>query len=250
MTDSIRQFVGVFNAVVEECEAFLFITRDSDLQRDACAKLDGLLLEIANYKQSAIAVDDENSANLLLGCECVAKFLTSEIRMWLFLKAEQPDKAWDMLVDAQRYVLDAIRSDEGFAHLDKYLDRLNAIEHLVFPPQVFLSSGMIVEAQICSICEQDYEKCGHIKGRPYMGSFCVVRLVPSALDHVAIVENPANKRCRVLKFSVEGGNRNRMTWRVEPIAAGNDKPQEFVARSVIDTFGGDQDSLHPEVKIP
>jgi hypothetical protein len=36
-------------------------------------------------------------------------------------------------------------------------------------------------------------------------------------DHVAIVEVPANKQCRIVEFSAEGGHGNRMTWRVRPL---------------------------------
>ena len=49
-----------------------------------------------------------------------------------------------------------------------------------------------------------------------MGKFCTVRLIASAVDHVALVDDPADKRCRILKFSAEGGYRNRMTWLIEP----------------------------------
>ena len=75
---------------------------------------------------------------------------------------------------------------------------------------------MIVKSQICSICGGEYEDCEHVKGRPYMGQLCTVKLIPSKVDHVSIVTNPANKHCRIVSFSAEGGNRNRMTWRIHP----------------------------------
>lgn len=246
MSEPIKLSLGRFNEIVGECQVFLFITRDSDLQKQACNKLEDALVEIAAQKASVIAIGDEESANVLLGCECVANALIAEITMWLLLKNERPDEAWERLVAAQGHLSNAIRAHEGFAHLDPYIERLDAIEHFVFPPQIFLSSGMIVKSQICSICERDYEDCGHIKGRAYMGQFCVVRLIPSAVDHVAVVDNPANKRCRILKFTAEGGNRNRMTWRVEPSDGLENKAetQEFTTEAIIDTFGGGQDSLH------
>lgn len=36
------------------------------------------------------------------------------------------------------------------------------------------------------------------------------------------VKEPANKKCRIVEFAVEGGKRNRMTWRVEPGSIGQD----------------------------
>lgn len=216
MNYSDSPFVKEFNELVEECEVFICITRDSELQKGACNKLQNELVRISTEKRLAIARDDEDYANLLLSCECVASALMAEIKMWLLLKEGHPDEAWDALVAAQDGMSGAMRAHQGFDHLDQHIERLHAIEHLVFPPQVFLSSGTIVSQQICSICGKEYEDCAHVKGRPYMGRFCTVTLIPSKVDHIAIVDNPASKICRVLKFSTEGGYRNRMTWRIEP----------------------------------
>ena len=216
MNDPVPAFVTEFNKIMDECATFRYITRDSELQKEACTKLRGLLAQIEAKKKSAKASGDEEYANLLLGCGCVASALNSEINMWLLLKEGRPDQAWDELVAAQSNLSSAMRADEGFGHLDDHIRRLDAIELHIFPPQVFLSSGMIVKSQICSICGEEYEDCEHVKGCPYMGKFCTVRLIASAVDHVALVDDPANKRCRILKFSAEGGYRNRMTWLIEP----------------------------------
>ena len=34
-------------------------------------------------------------------------------------------------------------------------------------------------------------------------------------DHVALVDIPADKRCRVISFETKEGYRNRMTWKLE-----------------------------------
>jgi hypothetical protein len=173
------------------------------------------LRQIASEKAAAVGSSDEDYANLLLGCECVARSLFAELQMWLLLKQEDPDAAWDQLIEAQGQALWAVRAHEGFKHLEHHHEKLQVIERVVFPPQVFLSAGLIVERQECSICQADYEDCEHIVGRPYMGEFCwrIARNVQA--DHVSFVEQPADKRCRVLAFEDEGGRRNRMTWRAE-----------------------------------
>jgi hypothetical protein len=216
MNESSSAFVRKFNEIADESMVFTFITRDTNLQNEACIKLEDILAQASAEKASAIAAGAENYANVLLGCECVARALIAEIKMWILLKEGRPDEAWERLVAAQDGLLGAVKAHEGFAHIVHHIRRLDSTEELVFPPQVFLSSGMIVSSQICSICGDDYEECPHVKGRPYMGQFCTVTLIPSKVDHVAIVETPADKRCRILRFSTEGGNRNRMTWRVEP----------------------------------
>ncbi|MGA8540313.1 MAG: hypothetical protein WB566_12495 [Terriglobales bacterium] len=229
-------FVKEFNKLVGECEVFICITRDSELQKEARNKLENELARISAEKKLAIARDDEDYANLLLGCECMASALMAEIKMWLLLMEGRPDEAWDALVAAQDGMSGALRAHQGFGHLNHHIQRLDAIEHLVFPPQVFLSTGMIVSQQVCSICGKEYEDCDHVKGRPYMGRFCAVTLIPSKVDHVAIVDNPANKICRVLRFSTEGGYRNRMTWRVEPGENSEGTADGITAQGIVATL--------------
>ena len=207
-----------FNRTVKEAEVFVSIARDSELQRAACVKLECALAAVSAEKKRAIEQSEEDYANLLLGCQCVATALIAEIKMWLLLKEEMPDEAWDQLVTAQMASVDAVRAHDGFRHVEQNSLRLDAIEALIFPPQVFISSGMIASVQQCSICDEEYEDCPHLIGKPYMGMFCNIIAKGLSADHIAIVEHPADKRCRVIQFGVEGGNRNRMTWRVEPPA--------------------------------
>lgn len=216
MNDSLTPFVSSFNEQVKEAEVFLSIARDSDLQQQAVEKLLAVSISIVTEKESAIKNGIEDYANLLLGCECVTSALIAELKMWLLLKEGKPDAAWDELVTAQMASVDAVRAHPGFAHLSEHNRKLEAIEALVFPPQVFISSGMIVGKQECSICGEEYGDCNHLVGKPYMGRFCYIIAKDLSIDHVAIVEHPADKRCRVQHFDVEGGTRNRMTWKIEP----------------------------------
>jgi hypothetical protein len=216
MNNNLSPFVSSFNIKVKEAEVFLSIARDSTLQQEAIENLMVFSESIASEMATAIENENEDYANLLLGCTCVTSALVAELRMWLLLKEGKPDTAWDELVTAQMASIDAVRAHPGFAHLAEHNRKLEAIEHLVFPPQVFISSGMIVGEQECSICGSEYGDCDHLVGKPYMGRFCYIIAKDLSLDHVAIVEHPADKRCRVQHFDVEGGSRNRMTWKVEP----------------------------------
>lgn len=49
----------------------------------------------------------------------------------------------------------------------------------------------------CSICNEDYETCGHIVGKAYVGQIChiTVRDVRK-ISEVSIVKEPANKLAR------------------------------------------------------
>jgi hypothetical protein len=110
---------------------------------------------------------------------------------------------------------DAIKAHKGFEHLEDHVERLDALEKLIFPQQLYFSMGTIVRRKVCSICKDDYVKCDHISGRPYWGEFCHTNLEDVVVDHVAIVPEAANKRCRVTHFDDGEGRRNTMTWRVE-----------------------------------
>ena len=241
MSKYISEYVADFNDIIEECENLVCITRDRQLQQEAAAKLQQLRMQITVLKQQIVKHGDEDSANLLLGFECVATCLHAEISMWLLLKDEKPDEAWDWLVTAQANAVAAVRAHRGFAHLEKHSGRLATIEEVIFPPQVFMSAGLIVGHQECSICGAKYGECDHLAGKPYMGQFCSIVTKDLRADHVAMVDEPADKRCRIVRFSVFGGTRNRMTWKIEPSEVGNtegeagatDKPMSMTCEAII-----------------
>ena len=218
--------IEALNGQIRDVEVFLYATRCSNLQRRALASLRDLHSEIHALKADAILDKDESGANMLLGFECVVGVLEAELEMWLHLKEGDPDKAWDSLIRAQRLCVAAARAHSGFSHLPQKHQRLLELEHLVFPPQVFVSSGLIVRRQDCSICGQEYEDCDHLLGMPYMGQFCRLVIHEAEVNHVAMVEQPADKSCRVTQFDVEGGTRNRMTWRISPKSTkGEEEPE-------------------------
>lgn len=215
-TANLPDAVAEFNEIIQRAEILLSIARAGELQRAACEELERQAVTLKAEKSKAAAQGDEFLANILLGCECVNTAILSELRMWLALKEGRPHEAWDYLITAQEGAIAATRANEGFAHLHHHYERLEAIEKLVFPPQVFLSSGFIVESQECSICGGEYGDCEHLIGMPYMGRFCQVIARGVSVDHVSIVESPADKRCRIETFGVAGGKRDRMTWAITP----------------------------------
>lgn len=225
--------IKAFNERVEAANELLFITRDSDLQRNAIKDLEGLSATVGAWKRSAIAKKHEENSNLCLGMQCSIAYLTAELKMWLLLKEEKPEEAWNQLVDAQEAAADAMRAHRGFAHLDEFATRMAFYEKTLFPPQMFFSAGLIVEREICTICGQTYGDCEHLVGLPYMGEFCRRRLLCAEPNHIALVRKPANKRCRVVQFSDRRGTRNKMTWRLEPTKV----ETEFTATGVIISEG-------------
>ena len=223
MSDDFPSLAKELNAVIEDAQVFRYITRCPKLQKNAIKSLKDLQTKILSMKSGAVADKDEARANIFLGYECAIFGLIAELEMWLLLKQEDPDKAWDKLVTAQMAYCAAAQADIGFNHVLQHLHRLEEIEKLVFPPQVFMSSGTTAERLTCSICEEEYEHCEHLAGKPYMGKFCGIIAQDVKFEHVALVENPADKRCRIIQFEAEGGFRNRMTWRIENIESHDSK---------------------------
>ena len=211
------KFVDDFNSVLEEAHKMCFITRDAQIQTETIDFLIDFQSRLSSLKAESVDQGKEDAANMLLGFECVTRTIRSELGMYLLLKKEQPDDAWRELINAQYAALGAIRAHQGFSHLENKVLQLEAIEELVFPPQVFLSAGMTLHDVECSVCNESYLECDHVKGKPYMGELCGFIIKEASLDEVSIVDEPADKRCRVTHFGSRDGtqNRNRMTWRIE-----------------------------------
>ena len=228
MTNAVPSFIQSLNKRVKEIQPLLYITRDVELQQGAIESLAQFAVEVADEKAISIKSNQEEYANALLGCECIIGALQAELRMWILLKQEEPDKAWDQLIAAQIACMAAARAHDGFGGASSQLwRRLDRLEHLMFPPQTFMSSGLILEEFHCSICEEDYEDCSHIRGLPYMGQFCRVVITKAKVDHVSLVDSPKDKRCRVLLVGVEGGMRSQMTWLIGE-ADSDDAPTEAI----------------------
>jgi hypothetical protein len=57
----------------------------------------------------------------------------------------------------------------------------------------------------CTICNEAYGECDHVAGRLYMGQMCskLVHEITGA-DHVALVDHPRDKGCRITKVKRDG----------------------------------------------
>lgn len=215
MTETLPGIIKEFNQVTNDVRKFLFVARSSNLQRESVTLLKRFIVKISSEKERAIAARNDDFANLLLGCECLLQALISELEMLILLKEEQPDSAWDYLSDAQLACKSALQAHKAFEEVRSDFQRLKTIEKVLFPPQHFMSFGGVAKVQICSICRQSYENCMHIKGKPYLGEFCNLILDDIEIDHVSLVDKPANKRARIFNFSTDQGVRNLMTWEIE-----------------------------------
>jgi hypothetical protein len=245
-----------YAALVEDLDPLLFVARDGGLQRAMVPRIRELMERMDRERTVAAAGEEERVANILLGLRSLAFAAVNELECYILLKADDPNKAWDRLIDAQMGIESAMRADPSFAYLEAKGHRMREMEFYLFPPQSFMSVGLLVARQECSICRDDYDKCDHIKGRPYRGQFCSVILKEVTPDHVALVDDPANRHCRVVTYSVPGGRRDKMTWVVTPDDPAKPPPPSLPdggmhAEGIMATlsdFGGEWPD--DEVKVP
>lgn len=206
-----------FTDAIEIAEELLWITRDSNLQQAAVRELDSLMSKLETQKEHHVKAECEDSANFVLGLQCVVGSTASELRMYQSLCQEAASEAWDWLVSSQ---VSAVASAKAHESLTSWSDarhiRLFNIECVMFPYQTFMSIGGVYDDMECSICKIDLMKCDHEPGKRYMGEFCTAVVKAMTLDEVSIVANPASKNARVTTID----NKDTLTGRVVQLDEG------------------------------
>ena len=179
------------------------LSRDMKKRGKVLSQIEELLSIAENYKTDIQSSDAPSKcANRILSIELTLECFKYELEMWNDLRNEEWGPAWENMVRAQLSSQRALQADELGEKLGmkSYHRRLNTVEELLFPDQLFTSPGMKTGTAICSICGEEYSnsKCHHIKGRAYNGEMCFTELRDiTEVDHVALVEDPANKLQRV-----------------------------------------------------
>lgn len=211
-----QQVIKELNNSIEEAGEVLFLSKSSQIQYRQCLNLDILHQKVSNFKKEAIYFKNENHANIFLGYECVIGAVKSELLMYLLLKQDKANSAWDRLVAAQIACVHAVRAHPGFAHCNERRNVLLHLEKELFSEQVFISAGFVSKRLDCSICGEHSSKCAHLKGKPYWGKFCEFIHRDPVGDHIALVEMPADKRCRVTSFKTAEGHRDKISSEITP----------------------------------
>jgi hypothetical protein len=223
MNDEGNKFLAEFEKVIKYCERLCYATTAEKHQREAIAKLGALYAEIDARKTRAIVASDEDYANCLLSIGLVTAALEHELNMWVALKEDNSALAWDELIEAQTCATNSVRAHAVAHRMIAFVERLERLEAVLFPPMIFVSLGMIIHASKCSVCDSEYGDCSHIKGLPYMGQMCVRKITEFKTIERSIVPNPANKHARMAAISDGNTTRDLLTWRTVP----ND-PMEYV----------------------
>lgn len=215
MRKDITIFREELNIAIEDCRRFCFMSRAREFQLEKCNILQSFKETASSLKENAISENDEDSANAALSLEDTIDSTINELKMWIALKDDNPNLAWQYLIQAEAALRQATQAHPIASYLEKEALRLDQLEKLLFQPMVFLSPGMIIKDSECSICGERYGECSHIRGRAYMGEHCRRIIKDIVVEEVSFVESPANKNCRVTALTDDSGLlRDFLTWRL------------------------------------
>lgn len=209
-----------FNEIAAISQKKAFITIGIEIQEDEIKTLESYREELKVLKKGFVDRNLENEANLIYCIDNSLLALQYELEMLVNIKKDNMHEAWGNLVNAQ-VTYGAVLSNYPF-ELDSengYMERLISYEKLLFPYLYFQSAGGIIIKSHCSICHQSLSKCDHIKGKLYMGEMCCRIITEMKLEEVSLVENPANKHCRILAIKQNGKTIDIMTLREESTKA-------------------------------
>ena len=213
---TIPQLIDEYLAAVEKASKFEYFVRAKELQQGQIEMLVQLKARIKSFKYGAIQAGQERAANILFHLQCGLNAKVAFLEMWVLLKDDKPYEAWDKLIDAQEYITIAMRADDRGLGLEEFLNHLRTVESVVFPGyKLYNSYGAVIRGGKCTICHQPFDECDHLEGLVYWGILCV-RVHPEivSLDHVAMVEEPCDRRCVVTEITTDDGYyQDYMTWR-------------------------------------
>lgn len=211
----LKSFVEKYNTVLSKAQSTAIFVRGVEFQQEQVKELDNLLIDIELKKKVAINKKNNTESNHLLCLELTTNAVKYELLMLINLKEDKPDNAWKALINAQREIVLAIRNHPiNGDYLNGYAHKLYLYEITLFPKMHFASRGCVVSKSICSICDEPIDCCEHIKGYAYMGQVCceIIQKIES-IDEISLVENPADKLCRIVSLYENGKSIDIFTHR-------------------------------------
>lgn len=208
------EFDATFEATNEKHAAALPAARHLPLQKAAADAYREVTREALRLKKRVVERGDEDSAARLLCGECAAGAMMSTLRLWIAFKEGDMASAWNRIVDAQQAWSGALRAHP----IGQQFRRLAVIpfqaETVLFPHIAFMSVGMIVRQSKCTICGETPGECDHVRGHVYGGKFAGIHVTDAEVRDTSLVDIPADKRCRVERITIDGVQRDALTWEI------------------------------------
>jgi len=205
---NLNNLLEEYNSIVAEAQSKAIFVRGIELQKKEVDSLEALSNKIEQAKIKSIKEENNDKSNFLLCLELSIEAVKNELLLIIALKEDKPDIAWDCLITAQNLISLSIRNHPfNGDYLLGYAQKLYLYEQTLFPKMMFASRGCVVRKSKCSICKKKYGDCEHIKGYAYMGELCIeITNGIVSFEEISLVENPEDKRCRIISFNENGKN--------------------------------------------
>lgn len=203
-----------------------------EFQREHIEKLAALYERLKKLRYYSISQSDEPHANAAFRAQMLVSGTKNFLEMWVLLKQAEPAEAWNKLADAQKdlEIAQRILFDPDTNSL---LLHLLAVEKTIFPPQTFFSSAYTYPEAFCSICDQRYGDCDHIRGRIYMGQVCRRKIPKWKFTELSIVLVPKDRRCRIAEYAEDGKVYCTLTRRELPQTEPVDPAVKYVSGCIL-----------------
>ena len=101
-----RQEVG---ESFKESFRYCYASCGHELQTEEQHRVHALMQRLEKYRQEAITAQDEEAANAAFVALCIMEGLLNHLQLWLLVKADRMEEAWDQVVEAQDSVQIALR---------------------------------------------------------------------------------------------------------------------------------------------
>ena len=229
--------VADFLRLKERAESYCFVSADGELQAVALEAVEQEITRLEGSLRTAQA--DATLPDIVPNTIYCAQQLLYEVRqellMWIAIRQQNFNVAWDHMVIAQSLLRRAFNSCYMLTKVSNRLRMLECLQWILFPPQVFLSPGIIAICN-CSICGERAQSCNHVRGRLYRGHLCRYVAETADLIEVSIVGVPADKRRRITTFTDGDITKDKLTN--GPVTAGHGE-----------TLGGGGDGMTCEGRV-
>ena len=157
-----------------------------------------VLQELNELKQIAVKSNNQTMASAAWCFEQIAKGQDRYLAAFDDARCRRFYACWQklehveiLLVHLERHYVDNTNAF-GVRTIRETTEKLQSL----FPYRVFLSPGLEILEAICSICGQIIRlrgSCGHKRLELYDGELCGRTITKARANHIAIVENPAQK---------------------------------------------------------
>lgn len=197
---------------VNEVESWLdFMLRDCfDDAAELCAQF--IVKYKVGFREHAFNLNEDEYHDMLVVLVFIKGLLdytqlcqmTKCDKDW-YEKNKKVESVWMKICDCRERLAFSYQLCQGEAVnlVFQSLDKLEEFYIERFGTGSYVSPEIEGDGSLCSICQQDFRACSHIPGRLYNGVYCTTNLIDPYISHIALVDVPEDRRCRIWPWNLE-----------------------------------------------